>query len=181
LVENPLQVRRLVVVLLICGEIDLRTVPEPRHTPKMGGLRRLGTVMNRRKSVALSSGSSISGQEKKSRTGFSFRRGDSSRDVHTQLPSTPPGRDSPSIAGDSTASPPTTVSLRDPPILEESTGITPIQEAIETPVITNGTTANLANSQQAQTATAQVLSSPILPFIFLTLFSIATGRLGRLY
>ncbi|CRG89572.1 Formin-like protein 14 [Talaromyces islandicus] len=113
-------------------------VPEPRHTPKMGGLRRLGTVMNRRKSIALGSGSSISGQEKKSRPGFSFRRADSSRDMHAQLPSTPPGRDSPSI-GDSTASPPP-VSLRDAPVPEEPTGITPIQEVTETPVTTNGKT-----------------------------------------
>lgn len=44
---------------------------------------------------------------------------------------------------------------------EESTGITPIQEATETPVTTNGTT---AESQQAQTATTQV--RPLLTIAF---------------
>ncbi|KAL4795387.1 Muniscin C-terminal mu homology domain-containing protein [Aspergillus venezuelensis] len=48
-------------------------VPEPRHGTPFGGLRRLGTVMNRRKSVALPGGPS----EKKFRSPFSFKRGDS--------------------------------------------------------------------------------------------------------
>ncbi|KAH8698561.1 Muniscin C-terminal mu homology domain-containing protein [Talaromyces proteolyticus] len=128
-------------------------VPEPRHTPKLGGLRRLGTVMNRRKSVVLGSGSSISGQEKKIRPAFTFRRGDSSREAQ-QLPSTPPGRDTPSITGDFTASPTTSVSLREPPVREESSTIAPIQEVTETTVTTNGTTKHEATGQ-SQSAVAQ--------------------------
>ncbi|KAL4879365.1 Muniscin C-terminal mu homology domain-containing protein [Aspergillus karnatakaensis] len=56
-------------------------VPESRHGTALGGLRRLGTVMNRRKSIALPSGSASS--EKKYRSPFSFKRGDS-RDM--QIP-----------------------------------------------------------------------------------------------
>ncbi|KAL4956323.1 Muniscin C-terminal mu homology domain-containing protein [Aspergillus filifer] len=48
-------------------------IPESRHGTPFGGLRRLGTVMNRRKSVALPGGPS----EKKFRSPFSFKRGDS--------------------------------------------------------------------------------------------------------
>ncbi|KAL5339874.1 Muniscin C-terminal mu homology domain-containing protein [Aspergillus crustosus] len=50
-------------------------VPESRHGTALGGLRRLGTVMNRRKSIALPSGGPLS--EKKYRSPFSFKRGDS--------------------------------------------------------------------------------------------------------
>ncbi|BCS18497.1 uncharacterized protein APUU_11325S [Aspergillus puulaauensis] len=48
-------------------------VPEPRHGTAFGGLRRLGTVMNRRKSVALPSGGA---SERKYRSPFSFKRGE---------------------------------------------------------------------------------------------------------
>jgi len=112
--------------------------------------------MNRRKSVALGSGPSFSSQEKKSRTGFSFRRTDSSRDMHTPLPSTLPGRDTPSVTGDSTTTSPPPVSLRETPVSEEPTGIMPIQEVVENPVATNGTAANHADGQHAQTTTTQV-------------------------
>ncbi|KAL4779472.1 Muniscin C-terminal mu homology domain-containing protein [Aspergillus varians] len=57
-------------------------VPESRHGTALGGLRRLGTVMNRRKSVALPSGP----LDKKHRSPFSFKRGDN-RDV--QIPEDP--------------------------------------------------------------------------------------------
>ncbi|KAJ5618876.1 hypothetical protein N7510_002860 [Penicillium lagena] len=67
--------------------------PEPvaRHTP-LGGLRRLGTVMNRRKSViGPSAGSYERKPEKKHRSPFSaFKRSDSSRDAQIQLPESPP-------------------------------------------------------------------------------------------
>ncbi|EPS25275.1 hypothetical protein PDE_00208 [Penicillium oxalicum 114-2] len=63
--------------------------PLPRHTP-LGGLRRLGTVMNRRKSVVPPmGGSSDRKAEKKHRSPFSsFMRSDSSREA--QIPESPP-------------------------------------------------------------------------------------------
>ncbi|KAJ5950428.1 Fps/Fes/Fer/CIP4 homology [Penicillium vulpinum] len=64
-------------------------VPEaqPRHTP-LGGLRRLGTVMNRRKSVALPSAGSFDRKAEKKRSPFAaFKRADS-RDL--QIPESPP-------------------------------------------------------------------------------------------
>ncbi|KAL4977334.1 Muniscin C-terminal mu homology domain-containing protein [Aspergillus desertorum] len=62
-------------------------VPEPRHGTSFGGLRRLGTVMNRRKSMALPSGPS---SDKKYRSPFSsFKRGDSH---NMQIPEDPSER-----------------------------------------------------------------------------------------
>ncbi|KAJ5771382.1 uncharacterized protein N7511_003433 [Penicillium nucicola] len=65
-------------------------VPEaqPRHTP-LGGLRRLGTVMNRRKSVVGPSAGSFERKADKKRSPFSpFKRSDSARDL--QIPESPP-------------------------------------------------------------------------------------------
>ncbi|KAJ5301302.1 hypothetical protein PENANT_c023G04854 [Penicillium antarcticum] len=65
-------------------------IPEaqPRHTP-LGGLRRLGTVMNRRKSVVGPSAGSFERKADKKRSPFSpFKRGDSARDL--QIPESPP-------------------------------------------------------------------------------------------
>lgn len=121
----------------------------------MGGLRRLGTVMNRRKSVVIGSGTSIPSSEKKGRPTFGFRRGDSSQNVHTQLPSTPPGRDTPSIASESIGSPSGTIpASRDAHISEEPSGITPIPETTETVATTNGTSNHV--DSEAPTATSQV-------------------------
>lgn len=106
----------------------------------MGGLRRLGTVMNRRKSIVIGSGTSHP-SEKKSRPGFGFRRGDSSSNVHTQLPSTPPGRDTPSIASESIGSPPPTGSTVNDYVPSED-AITPIAETIEPTATTNGLASN---------------------------------------
>ncbi|KAL2821275.1 Muniscin C-terminal mu homology domain-containing protein [Aspergillus cavernicola] len=65
-------------------------VPEPRHGSALGGLRRLGTVMNRRKSVVIPSGGPSS--EKKYRSPFSFKRGNSGEqipeDPHLERPGT---------------------------------------------------------------------------------------------
>ncbi|KAF7717472.1 Uncharacterized protein PECH_000479 [Penicillium ucsense] len=63
--------------------------PVPRHTP-LGGLRRLGTVMNRRKSVITPTGGGFDRKaEKKHRSPFSsFMRSDSSREA--QIPESPP-------------------------------------------------------------------------------------------
>lgn len=63
--------------------------PQPRHTP-LGGLRRLGTVMNRRKSVVgQSPGSHDRRAEKKHRSPFTpFKRSESSREM--QIPESPP-------------------------------------------------------------------------------------------
>lgn len=94
--------------------------------------------MNRRKSVVLGPGSSFP-MEKKGRSGFGFRRGDSSN-AHAQLPSTPPGRDSRSIASDSIASPPPTRSTtNDYPPSEDV--ITPIPESNDTSAATAATAA----------------------------------------
>ncbi|KAJ5676902.1 uncharacterized protein N7477_002535 [Penicillium maclennaniae] len=63
---------------------------QPRQTP-LGGLRRLGTVMNRRKSVGgPSAGTYDRKAEKKHFSPFApFKRSDSSRDM--QIPESPPG------------------------------------------------------------------------------------------
>lgn len=90
--------------------------------------------MNRRKSVALTPTSPFP-SEKKSRSGFSFRRGDSSRDVHTQLPSTPPGRDSPSGFDSFASTPPASqLTRKETRQSEDPDAITPIPE-----VTANGT------------------------------------------
>lgn len=65
-------------------------VPEaqPRHTP-LGGLRRLGTVMNRRKSIVGPSAGTFDRKAEKKRSPFAaFKRADSSRDM--QIPESPP-------------------------------------------------------------------------------------------
>ncbi|PWY77547.1 hypothetical protein BO70DRAFT_294795 [Aspergillus heteromorphus CBS 117.55] len=64
-------------------------VPEPRHSTPLGGLKRLGTVMNRRRSIVQPSGAGpFFSSDKKHRSPFaSFKRGDS-RDM--QIPETPP-------------------------------------------------------------------------------------------
>ncbi|KAG2415172.1 hypothetical protein HFD88_006363 [Aspergillus terreus] len=65
--------------------------PEPRHTP-LGGLKRLGTVMNRRKSVVNPSGFG----EKKHRSPFaSFKRGESRE---APIPESSSGADRPGTA-----------------------------------------------------------------------------------
>ncbi|PYH99691.1 hypothetical protein BO71DRAFT_415409 [Aspergillus ellipticus CBS 707.79] len=71
-------------------------VPEPRSTP-LGGLKRLGTVMNRRRSIVQPSGGAPFFSDKKHRSPFaSFKRGDA-RDM--QIPETPPeGSDRPGTA-----------------------------------------------------------------------------------
>ncbi|KAE8153879.1 Muniscin C-terminal mu homology domain-containing protein [Aspergillus avenaceus] len=70
--------------------------PQPRHTP-LGGLKRLGTVMNRRKSVVQPSGGAPFFSDKKHRSPFaSFKRGES-RDM--QIPESPePGMERPGTA-----------------------------------------------------------------------------------
>lgn len=70
--------------------LTLYPVPEaqPRHTP-LGGLRRLGTVMNRRKSVVVPSATSFDRKSEKKRSPFAaFKRADSSREM--QIPESPP-------------------------------------------------------------------------------------------
>ncbi|OJJ49973.1 hypothetical protein ASPZODRAFT_128559 [Penicilliopsis zonata CBS 506.65] len=73
--------------------------PQPRHSG-LSGLKRLGTVMSRRKSIAQSPGGAFGGAEKKSRGPFpSFKRGDSSGQI--PIPESPPrtaGADRPQTA-----------------------------------------------------------------------------------
>ncbi|KAI7973635.1 hypothetical protein EIK77_004241 [Talaromyces pinophilus] len=120
----------------------------------MGGLRRLGTVMNRRKSIVIGSGTSLP-SEKKSRPGFGFRRGDSSSNVHTQLPSTPPGRDTPSIASESIGSPPPTGSTVNDYVPSED-AITPIAETTEPTATTNGLASNHTDAVAPAVAANQI-------------------------
>ncbi|KAJ5664431.1 hypothetical protein N7507_005162 [Penicillium longicatenatum] len=62
--------------------------PLPRNTA-LGGLRRLGTVMGRRKSMVIPSGSTFDRKAEKKRSPFApFKRSDSSRDM--QIPESPP-------------------------------------------------------------------------------------------
>lgn len=82
--EEHHQVCKALVSLF--GRHLIGIAPEPRHTP-LGGLKRLGTVMNRRKSIVQSPSGSFS-LDKKHRTPFApFRKGDSSRDM--QIPESP--------------------------------------------------------------------------------------------
>ncbi|KAJ5833871.1 hypothetical protein N7474_002182 [Penicillium riverlandense] len=116
--------------------------PEPvaRHTP-LGGLRRLGTVMNRRKSViGPSAGSYERKPEKKHRSPFSaFKRSDSSRDAQIQLPESPPlstiDRPATSLTEEE--------SFRNPSVSQDrdaSETITTIPAAQPAQTTTNGTT-----------------------------------------
>ncbi|OOG00724.1 hypothetical protein ASPCADRAFT_202561 [Aspergillus carbonarius ITEM 5010] len=70
------------------GPVRTPPVPEPRHSTPLGGLKRLGTVMNRRRSIVGPSSAAPFFSDKKHRSPFaSFKRGDS-RDL--QIPETPP-------------------------------------------------------------------------------------------
>ncbi|KAJ5937754.1 hypothetical protein N7454_004096 [Penicillium verhagenii] len=68
------------------------TTPVPEAQPRntaLGGLRRLGTVMGRRKSMVVPSGSAFDRKAEKKRSPFApFKRSDSSRDM--QIPESPP-------------------------------------------------------------------------------------------
>jgi F-BAR domain only protein len=69
-------------------------VAPEKHT-SLGGLKRLGTVMNRRKSIVQAPGGGHVLVEKKSRAPFGpFRRADSSRDIHQVGSPSSPGPDS---------------------------------------------------------------------------------------
>ncbi|OQE41339.1 hypothetical protein PENCOP_c005G07377 [Penicillium coprophilum] len=90
---------------------------QPRHTP-LGGLRRLGTVMNRRKSVALPSTGSFDKKSEKKRSPFAaFKRADSSRDL--QIPESPPATasDRPGTSFTDQSS------LRNPSVSHDRTGL----------------------------------------------------------
>ncbi|KAE8366102.1 Muniscin C-terminal mu homology domain-containing protein [Aspergillus caelatus] len=70
--------------------------PQPRHSTPLGGLKRLGTVMNRRKSIIQPSGGAAFFSDKKHRSPFaSFKRGDS-RDM--QIPESLPDEERPGTA-----------------------------------------------------------------------------------
>ncbi|KAE8167126.1 Muniscin C-terminal mu homology domain-containing protein [Aspergillus tamarii] len=70
--------------------------PQPRHITPLGGLKRLGTVMNRRKSIIQPSGGAAFFSDKKHRSPFaSFKRGDS-RDM--QIPESLPDEERPGTA-----------------------------------------------------------------------------------
>ncbi|OJJ73550.1 hypothetical protein ASPBRDRAFT_53717 [Aspergillus brasiliensis CBS 101740] len=79
------------------GPVRTPPAPEPRHNTPLGGLKRLGTVMNRRRSIVQPSSAGPFFSDKKHRSPFaSFKRGDS-RDL--QIPETPTeGLERPSTA-----------------------------------------------------------------------------------
>lgn len=128
--------------------------PVPRHTP-LGGLRRLGTVMNRRKSVIPPTvGSFDRKAEKKHRSPFaSFKRSDSSREM--QIPESPPStadRPGTSMTEES--------SLRNPSVSHNHNGadtITPAPIPEHEPLATNGTWAE-AQAGITSNGTPQVRS-----------------------
>ncbi|KAJ5975662.1 hypothetical protein N7481_009369 [Penicillium waksmanii] len=108
----------------------------PRNTP-LGGLRRLGTVMNRRKSViGPSAGSYEKKSEKKYRSPFGpFKRSESARDM--QIPESPPttssGRPGTAL---------TEESARNPSVSQDRTGveaIVPAPISQREPTTMNGT------------------------------------------
>lgn len=69
-------------------DVPLAPEAQPRHTP-LGGLRRLGTVMNRRKSIIGPPTGSFDKKAEKKRSPFaSFKRSDSAREM--QIPESPP-------------------------------------------------------------------------------------------
>jgi hypothetical protein len=116
---------------------------QPRHTP-LGGLRRLGTVMNRRKSVVgPSAGTYDRKAEKKHRSPFApFKRSESSRDM--PIPESPPGTPS-DRPGTSLAE---EEPVRTPDVSHDRTltdTVTPVPVAQPGPTATNGT------SQEART------------------------------
>ncbi|OJJ35125.1 hypothetical protein ASPWEDRAFT_40290 [Aspergillus wentii DTO 134E9] len=107
--------------------------PQPRNTT-LGGLKRLGTVMNRRKSIVQPGGAF--GSEKKHRSPFaSFKRGDSSREM--QIPESPPsGQERPGTALTSQDSPSTGRNLSES---RDREGLNAISSSPEPqPAATNG-------------------------------------------
>ncbi|KAJ5161673.1 hypothetical protein N7492_007065 [Penicillium capsulatum] len=110
--------------------------PQPRHTP-LGGLRRLGTVMNRRKSIVGASGGSFDKKAEKKRSPFApFKRSDSSREM--QIPESPPeetivDRPGTSMTGDESA--------RNPSVSQDRTtaeSVAPVPVSQPEPIATNG-------------------------------------------
>jgi len=121
----------------------------------MGGLRRLGTVMNRRKSVIVPSGGGNERKsEKKYRSPFgAFKRSESARDM--QIPESPP-----QTASDRPGTSFTEESARNPSVSQDHTAtdaITPAPVSQPEPIATNGTTAN-AQAGFTSNGTGQVCS-----------------------
>jgi hypothetical protein len=132
-------------------------VPEaqPRHTP-LGGLRRLGTVMNRRKSVVVPTGPFDRKAEKKRSPFSAFKRSDS-RDL--QIPESPPATlsDRPGTSFTDQSS------LRNPSVSQDRAGS---ETAATIPEVrsentSNGTTAEaragLANNHASQVSHRQFI------------------------
>ncbi|KAI2733001.1 hypothetical protein CBS147332_16 [Penicillium roqueforti] len=118
-------------------------VPEAqqRHTP-LGGLRRLGTVMNRRKSVVLPSTGSHDRKADKKRSPFAaFMRADSSRDM--QIPESPPATgDRPGTSFTDQSS------LRNPSMSQDRAGLDAGATMSEHSETRNGETNNHVNQPQ---------------------------------
>ncbi|KAL4895837.1 Muniscin C-terminal mu homology domain-containing protein [Aspergillus ambiguus] len=123
--------------------------PEPRHTP-LGGLKRLGTVMNRRKSVVNPSGLG----EKKHRSPFaSFKRGESRE---APIPESSSGTDRPGTA--LTAQESHGESMRQPSESHEREGLGTASNGVSqpAPVATNGTASQEVPSTGTGVATTVV-------------------------
>lgn len=115
--------------------VSLAPEAQPRHTP-LGGLRRLGTVMNRRKSIVGPPGGSFDKKAEKKRSPFaSFKRSDSAREM--QIPESPPEtiveRPGTSMTEDEFA--------RNPSVSQDRTAagtVTPVPVVRPEPIATNG-------------------------------------------
>lgn len=128
----------------------LLVAPEPRHNTPLGGLKRLGTVMNRRRSIVQPSSAGPFFSDKKHRSPFaSFKRGDS-REL--QIPETPTeGMERPSTAM-------TTQDTEPPAISSEShehegfAGATSTAMPQSAPATANGATSHEAPSEEITAA-----------------------------
>ncbi|KAJ5247415.1 hypothetical protein N7468_002398 [Penicillium chermesinum] len=125
------------------------THPEPpaKSTP-LGGLRRLGTVMGRRKSMVVSPGASFDKKADKKRSPFApFKRSDSSREM--QIPESPP----------STADGPVTSFMNDEPMRNSSVSQDHDPDAITHAPVTSSTPAAPATNGASPDIHARVTSN----------------------
>ncbi|EHA18216.1 hypothetical protein ASPNIDRAFT_52645 [Aspergillus niger ATCC 1015] len=135
------------------GPVRTPPAPEPRHNTPLGGLKRLGTVMNRRRSIVQPSSAGPFFSDKKHRSPFaSFKRGDS-REL--QIPETPTeGMERPSTAMSTQDTEPAGISS-EPHEHESFTGATSTAMPQSAPATANGATSHEAPSEEI-TATAGV-------------------------
>ncbi|KAI2831311.1 hypothetical protein CBS147321_2703 [Aspergillus niger] len=140
------------------GPVRTPPAPEPRHNTPLGGLKRLGTVMNRRRSIVQPSSAGPFFSDKKHRSPFaSFRRGDS-REL--QIPETPTeGMERPSTAMSTQDTEPAGVSS-EPHEHESFTGATSTAMPQSAPATANGATSHEAPSEEITAAAGVSRNEP---------------------